>query len=62
MMLPGEPFVVDGAAPPYMDSHRLVTSAATGDGHGSTQAGGSSPKDGDVYVFEPVWRAMYGAD
>ncbi|MFZ6184197.1 BPSS1187 family protein [Nannocystis pusilla] len=62
MMLPGEPFVVDGAAPPYMDSHRLVTSAATGDGHGSTQAGGASPKDGDVYVFEPVWRAMYGAD
>ncbi|PCC69244.1 hypothetical protein SAMN02745121_05888 [Nannocystis exedens] len=62
MMLPGEPFVVDGAAPPYMDSHRLVTSAPTGDGHGSTQAGGSSPKDGDLYVFEPVWRAMYGAD
>lgn len=62
LALPGEPVVVDGAAPPYMDSHRLVTSAATGDGHSSTQAGGSSPKDGDLYVFEPVWRAMYGAD
>jgi hypothetical protein len=61
MMLPGEPFVVDGAVPPYMDSHRLVTSAPTGDGHSSTQAGGSSPKDIDMYVFEPVWRAMYGA-
>lgn len=61
MMLPGEPVVVDGAAPPYQDSHRLVTSAATGDGHGSTQAGGASPKDGDVYVFAPVWRYMYGA-
>lgn len=62
MALPGEPVVVDGAAPPYDDSHRLVTSAPTGDGHGSTQAGGASPKDGDVYVFEPVWRVMYGAD
>lgn len=62
MMLPGEPAVVDGVAPPYMDSHRLVTSAATGDGHSSTQAGGSSPKEADVYVFEPVWRTMYGAE
>jgi len=62
MMLPGEPAVVDGVAPPYMDSHRLVTSAATGDGHTSTQAGGSSPEEADVYVFEPVWRTMYGAD
>lgn len=62
MMLPGEPVVVDGMAPPYGDSHRLVTSAATGDGHGATQAGGPSPKDGDLFVYEPVWRLMYGAD
>jgi hypothetical protein len=62
MQLPGEPAVVDGAAAPYGGSHRLVTSAATGDGHGSTQAGGASPKDGDAWVFLPVWRAMYGAD
>jgi hypothetical protein len=60
MQLPGEPFVVDGAGPPYDDSHRLVSSAPTGDGHGSTQAGGSSPKDGDAYVFLPVWKTMYG--
>lgn len=59
--LPGAPTVVDGAAPPYADSHRLVTSAPTGDGHGSTQAGGASPTEGDVWVFEPVWREMYGA-
>jgi hypothetical protein len=62
MMLPGEPVVVDGMAPPYGGSHRLVSSAPTGDGHGSTQAGGSSPQDGDAWVFDPVWRLMYGAD
>lgn len=62
MNIPGEPVDVDTTAPPYDDSHRLVSSAPTGDGHGSTQAGSSSPKDGDAYVFEPVWRVMYGAD
>lgn len=61
MMLPGEPVATDGALPPYDDSHRLLTSAATGDGHSSTQAGGSSPKDGEDYRFMPVWRTMYGA-
>lgn len=61
LMLPGEPVAVDDALPPYDDSHRLQSSAPTGDGHGSTQAGGSSPKDGDVYTFLPVWRTMYGA-
>jgi hypothetical protein len=30
------------------------------DGHVSTQAGGSSPKDGDgKYVFLPVWEYLY---
>lgn len=62
MALPGDPFVVDGAAPPYDGSHRLVTSAPTGDGHGSTQAGGASPKDGDAWTFDPVWRLMYGVE
>lgn len=60
MGLLGEPAVVDGAQPPYGDSHRLVSSAPTNDGHGSTQAGGASPKDGDAYVFQPVWDTMYG--
>jgi hypothetical protein len=60
MKLVGEPVVVDGASPPYSGSHRLVTSAPTGDGHGSTQAGGASPKDGSgAYVFLPVWKYMY---
>jgi hypothetical protein len=61
MMLPGSPVVVDGASPPYDGSHRLVSSADTSDGHGSTQAGRSSPRAGDEYVFMPVWRYLYGA-
>ena len=62
MLLPGEPLVIDAEAAPYGDSHRLVSAAATGDGHGATQAGGASPKDNnDAYLFLPVWRTMYGA-
>jgi hypothetical protein len=60
--LPGVPTVVDGAAPPYDGSHRLVTSAPTGDGHGSTQAGGASPQDGGAWVFGPVWETMYTSE
>lgn len=62
MSLPGAPTVVDDMASPYGGSHRLVTSAPTGNGHGSTQAGGSSPQDNGAWVFDPVWRLMYGAD
>lgn len=58
--LPGDPVPVDGAEPDYGGSHRLVTSAETGDGHSSVQAGGSSPRDGDAWAFEPVWATMYG--
>jgi hypothetical protein len=58
--LPGEPTSVDGASSPYGMSHRLVSSAPTSDGHGSTQAGGASPQDGDAYVFLPVWSYLYG--
>jgi len=62
MMLPGAPTMVDDADPPYAGSHRLVSAAPTNDGHGSTQAGGASPKDGDAeYRFLPVWRTLYGA-
>lgn len=60
MMLPGALTMVDGKTPPYGGSHRLVTSAATNNGHGSTAAGGSSPKMGASWVFMPVWRTMYG--
>lgn len=55
----GDPAGVDGAMPPYGGSHRLVTSAPTGNGHGSTIAGNSSPRNGDDWVFQPVWDAMY---
>ncbi|MCK6590317.1 MAG: hypothetical protein HUU21_07210 [Polyangiaceae bacterium] len=58
--LVGDPAPIDGASPPYGGSHRLVSSAATADGHGATQAGGPSPKDGDgAYLYLPVWTYMY---
>ena len=60
MGLTGTATSIDGATPPYGGSHRLITSAATTDGHSSVQAGGSSPMDGSDYVFEPAWRILYG--
>lgn len=60
MGLPGAPTSVDGASPPYGGSHRLITSAATNDGHSSTQAGGSSPGS-PQYEFLPVWETLYTA-
>jgi hypothetical protein len=59
MGLLGQPTSVDGATPPYGNTHRLQTSAPTSDGHSSTEANGTSPKAGAQYVFEPVWRQMY---
>lgn len=62
MGLVGAPTTIDGGTPPYGDSHRLTTSAATSNGHGSTQAGGASPKDGTgAYVFQPAWQQMYAS-
>lgn len=58
--LPGAPTSVDDGLPDYGGSHRLVSSAETGDGHSSVQAGGSSPRDGDAWAFAPVWATMYG--
>lgn len=61
LMVPGRPTSVDTGASPWAGTHRLITSAMTTDGHGSTQAGGSSPRDAmGRYRFEPVWRLMYG--
>lgn len=57
--LPGEPTSVDGASPPYGGSHRLISSAQTGDGHLATQAGGSSPEAGGEYEYLPVWTYLY---
>ena len=60
MGLPGAVTTVDGATAPYGGSHRLRTSAATTNGHGSTAPGGASPKTGANYVFAPVWTTMFG--
>lgn len=58
--LPGEPVDVDVTAPPY-GSQRFISNTPSSSGHGSTQAGGSSPLDGSgAFAFLPVWAAMYG--
>jgi len=61
LKFPGTVTSVDGAMPPYGDSHRLKTSASTSNGHSSTQPGSASPKNGSgAYVFLPVWKYVYG--
>jgi hypothetical protein len=61
MRLPGTLTFVDGAASPWGGTQRLASAASSTDGHGSTQAGASSPRDAmRRWVFEPVWRRMYG--
>lgn len=59
--LSGAPANIDGLTPPYGDSHRLITSAASTYPHCSVCVHGSSPTEGEAYVFDPAWRAMYGA-
>lgn len=60
LMLPGAPVSIDGASPPYGGSHRLITSAASSNGHSSTQAGGASPRDGTgAWLFQPAWEYLY---
>ena len=59
MGLPGDAVSVDEEAAPYGGSHRLVSSAPTSNGHGSTEAGGASPEEGGEYLFLPVWQTMY---
>jgi hypothetical protein len=62
LRLPGAPTSIDSGASPWAGTHRLISSAMTTDGHGSTQAGGSSPRDAmGRYRFEAAWRLMYGA-
>ncbi len=61
LRLPGVLTSLDTAMAPYGGSHRISSSAMTTDGHGSTQAGGVSPRDATGrYLFEPAWRTMYG--
>ena len=60
LQVPGTPVNVDVTPPPYGGSHRLFSNADAGDPHGSTQAGGGSPRlpDGGAR-FTPVWEALY---
>jgi hypothetical protein len=51
---PGMPTRVDGAAAPYMESHRLYSNASTGDAHASVTSG-------NISEYVPVWRYLYGA-
>jgi hypothetical protein len=67
MGLPGSPVEVESAMPPYQMSHRLVGATKTWagaavDGHNATEARMQSPKDAATgkYLYEPVWRYMYG--
>ena len=61
MGLPGVARSIDDAGTPWGGSHRLYTSATTGDPHGSTQVGGSSPKFPDGgYRYREAWELMYG--
>ncbi len=62
MGIPGVPTNVDDVVSPFGGSHRLFSSVTVTDGHGSVQAGGSSPKlpDGS-FRYQPVWQYLYGA-
>lgn len=60
MGLPGAPTRIEDGGRPWAGSRRLFTSVTTADPHGSTQAGGSSPRTADGgYRFAPVWQEMY---
>lgn len=65
--LPGSAVNVEMSMPPYGGSHRLVGAqtmfaGARIDGHNATEARMQSPKDEMTgkYLYEPVWRYMYG--
>jgi hypothetical protein len=66
MGLPGSPVEVEASMPPYMNSHRLVGATKTYagaavDGHNATEARMQSPRDAaGKWLYEPVWRYMYG--
>lgn len=60
--LPGAPTGVDDTDPPYGESHRLVSDLDVIDGHSAVQASVLSPMRDGVFVYRPVWRALYGVD
>jgi len=60
LQVPGAATSIDGKAAPYGGSHRLITSAATTNGHSSTAPGGASPRTGAAYTFAPAWQVLFG--
>ncbi len=60
--LPGPEVDVDQVPPPYEQSHRLVTGVTSEKPHSAVYAGKMSPETDGVFVLEPVWRYLYGAD
>jgi hypothetical protein len=65
--LPGSPVSIDGAAPPFGGSHRLITSlhprcgptCTPGEYHSSTVIDGVTPRSSPgVPAYGPVWRYM----
>jgi hypothetical protein len=62
----GMPTNVEMASPPYGGSHLLVGAQVNNaqgqhiDGHNATEARAESPKDGGKFIYEPVWRTLYG--
>lgn len=54
---------VDDAEPPYGNSRQLTSAVPIGnsdEAHISVCVSDPSPKSGDDYVYEPVWRYLYG--
>jgi hypothetical protein len=65
--VPGTPINVEMASAPYGGTHVLVGAQVTNaqgqriDGHNATEGRAESPKDaGGKFLYEPVWRYMYG--
>jgi len=59
--MPGVPTIIEDVPPPYGDSHRLVATTPNGYPHCSVCVSPDSPLEGELYVFDPAWRYMYGA-
>lgn len=59
--IPGSPSDVDGAQPPYGESHQLYTvvpSTVTSDTHGYTIIDYATPMQNGVPVYTPVWDTI----
>jgi hypothetical protein len=57
----GVPTSIDDDVPPYGDARQLVTSVPNGYPHCSVCVSPDSPLMDGLFVFDPAWRAMYGA-